>query len=218
MYILKRATAKFPGDIATWLAYVEYAGTQGMRKIVAKGLTRWVSHKHADPYNELTDQRTSAPSSLANAISSVIFPPYTPGLPLSPILHPLNLQTRSPFCRGRARCRGRQYDVRARRNPVRADYPPPWFAHAAEEPRAMARIYQAGAELGGSFTEEVESARHIQHSPSSHYSSRSRRGGGWRRWFVRSGRRRCAASYSRWTACHPSHSVCLGRHSNAGSR
>jgi hypothetical protein len=40
MYILKRATVKFPGDLATWLAYVEYAGREGMRKIVTKGLTR----------------------------------------------------------------------------------------------------------------------------------------------------------------------------------
>jgi U3 small nucleolar RNA-associated protein 6 len=40
MYILKRATAKYPADLATWLAYIEYAGRERMRKIVSKGLTR----------------------------------------------------------------------------------------------------------------------------------------------------------------------------------
>jgi U3 small nucleolar RNA-associated protein 6 len=39
IYILKRATVKFPGDLAVWLAYVEYASREGMRKIVSKGLT-----------------------------------------------------------------------------------------------------------------------------------------------------------------------------------
>lgn len=38
-YILKRATAKFSGDLAVWLAYVEYASREGMRKVVVKGLT-----------------------------------------------------------------------------------------------------------------------------------------------------------------------------------
>ena len=40
MYILKRATVKFSGDLAVWLAYVEYASREGMRKVVLKGLTR----------------------------------------------------------------------------------------------------------------------------------------------------------------------------------
>jgi len=40
IYILKRATVKFPQDIAVWLAYVEYASREGMRKIVLKGLTK----------------------------------------------------------------------------------------------------------------------------------------------------------------------------------
>ena len=40
VYILKRATVKFPGDLAVWLAYVEYASREGMRKVVTKGLNR----------------------------------------------------------------------------------------------------------------------------------------------------------------------------------
>ncbi|WWC89825.1 uncharacterized protein L201_004753 [Kwoniella dendrophila CBS 6074] len=44
LYILKRATAKFPGDLATWLAYVEYASREGMRKIVGKGLNNALQH------------------------------------------------------------------------------------------------------------------------------------------------------------------------------
>ena len=39
MYILKRATVKFPSDLAVWLAYVEYASHQRMRKVVVRGLT-----------------------------------------------------------------------------------------------------------------------------------------------------------------------------------
>ena len=41
-YILKRATVKFPGDLAVWLAYVEFASREGMRKVVLKGLNRCV--------------------------------------------------------------------------------------------------------------------------------------------------------------------------------
>ncbi|WRT67398.1 uncharacterized protein IL334_004369 [Kwoniella shivajii] len=44
LYILKRATVKFPGDLATWLAYVEYASREGMRKVVGKGLTNALQH------------------------------------------------------------------------------------------------------------------------------------------------------------------------------
>jgi len=46
LYILKRATVKFSGDLAVWLAYVEYASRQGMRKVVSKGLNR-LAHLHA---------------------------------------------------------------------------------------------------------------------------------------------------------------------------
>ncbi|KAK4683394.1 U3 small nucleolar RNA-associated protein 6, partial [Tremellales sp. Uapishka_1] len=44
MYILKRATVKFTGDLAVWLAYVEYAAKEGMRKVVGKGLTSALQH------------------------------------------------------------------------------------------------------------------------------------------------------------------------------
>lgn len=44
LYILKRATAKFPGDLAVWLAYVEYAAHQGMTKVVGKGLNSALQH------------------------------------------------------------------------------------------------------------------------------------------------------------------------------
>ncbi|OCF71584.1 U3 small nucleolar RNA-associated protein 6 [Kwoniella mangroviensis CBS 8886] len=44
LYILKRATAKFPGDLATWLAYVEFASREGMRKVVGKGLNSALQH------------------------------------------------------------------------------------------------------------------------------------------------------------------------------
>ncbi|KAK8869541.1 hypothetical protein IAR55_000107 [Kwoniella newhampshirensis] len=44
LYILKRATVKFPGDLAVWLAYVEYASREGMRKVVGKGLTNALQH------------------------------------------------------------------------------------------------------------------------------------------------------------------------------
>ncbi|KAK1925110.1 U3 small nucleolar RNA-associated protein 6-domain-containing protein [Papiliotrema laurentii] len=49
IYILKRATVKFPGDLAVWLAYVEYASREGMRKIVSKGLTLALQHHPLSP-------------------------------------------------------------------------------------------------------------------------------------------------------------------------
>jgi U3 small nucleolar RNA-associated protein 6 len=49
LYILKRATAKFPGDIAVWLAYVEYAAREGMTKVVAKGLNSAMQHHPLSP-------------------------------------------------------------------------------------------------------------------------------------------------------------------------
>ncbi|WVQ98984.1 hypothetical protein IAU59_006116 [Kwoniella sp. CBS 9459] len=49
MYILKRATVKFPGDLAVWLAYVEYASREGMRKVVGKGLTNALQHHPTSP-------------------------------------------------------------------------------------------------------------------------------------------------------------------------
>ncbi|OCF36392.1 U3 small nucleolar RNA-associated protein 6 [Kwoniella heveanensis BCC8398] len=49
LYILKRATVKFPGDLAVWLAYVEYASREGMRKVVGKGLTNALQHHPTSP-------------------------------------------------------------------------------------------------------------------------------------------------------------------------
>lgn len=49
LYILKRATAKFPGDLAVWLAYVEYAAHQGMTKVVGKGLNSALQHHPLSP-------------------------------------------------------------------------------------------------------------------------------------------------------------------------
>ncbi|WWC69191.1 uncharacterized protein I206_103127 [Kwoniella pini CBS 10737] len=49
LYILKRATGKFPGDLATWLAYVEYASREGMRKVVGKGLNSALQHHPTSP-------------------------------------------------------------------------------------------------------------------------------------------------------------------------
>ncbi|WVW82805.1 hypothetical protein I302_104816 [Kwoniella bestiolae CBS 10118] len=49
LYILKRATVKFPGDLATWLAYVEFASREGMRKIVGKGLNSALQHHPTSP-------------------------------------------------------------------------------------------------------------------------------------------------------------------------
>ncbi|KAL7424258.1 U3 snoRNP protein [Cryptotrichosporon argae] len=49
LYILKRATAKFPGDVAVWLAYVEFAANQGMTKVVAKGLNSALQHHALSP-------------------------------------------------------------------------------------------------------------------------------------------------------------------------
>ncbi|RSH93825.1 U3 snoRNP protein [Saitozyma podzolica] len=49
LYILKRATQKFPGDLAVWLAYVEYASREGMRKVVAKGLNSALQHHPLSP-------------------------------------------------------------------------------------------------------------------------------------------------------------------------
>lgn len=49
LYILKRATAKFPGDLAVWLAYVEYAAREGMTKVVAKGLNSALQHHPLSP-------------------------------------------------------------------------------------------------------------------------------------------------------------------------
>ncbi|BEI89356.1 uncharacterized protein CcaverHIS019_0207180 [Cutaneotrichosporon cavernicola] len=79
LYILKRATTKFPGDLAVWLAYVEYAAHQGMTKIVAKGLTLalqhhplsptlylLLAHHHLHPGDPLP--RAAIPSSSANPL------------------------------------------------------------------------------------------------------------------------------------------------------
>lgn len=44
LYILKRATVKFPADLSVWLAYVEYASREGMRKVVSQGLTSALQH------------------------------------------------------------------------------------------------------------------------------------------------------------------------------
>ncbi|WWC60838.1 uncharacterized protein I303_103414 [Kwoniella dejecticola CBS 10117] len=49
LYILKRATGKFPSDLSTWLAYVEYASREGMRKIVGKGLNNALQHHPTSP-------------------------------------------------------------------------------------------------------------------------------------------------------------------------
>ncbi|TXT13606.1 hypothetical protein VHUM_00973 [Vanrija humicola] len=49
LYILKRATAKFPGDLAVWLAYVEYAAREGMSKVVAKGINSAIQHHPLSP-------------------------------------------------------------------------------------------------------------------------------------------------------------------------
>ncbi len=38
-YILRRATQKFSYDIAVWLAYVDYARSEKMTKVVQIGLT-----------------------------------------------------------------------------------------------------------------------------------------------------------------------------------
>jgi U3 small nucleolar RNA-associated protein 6 len=40
VYILRRATQKFSYDIAAWLAYVDYARSEKMSKVVQSGLTR----------------------------------------------------------------------------------------------------------------------------------------------------------------------------------
>ncbi|OXG31745.1 U3 small nucleolar RNA-associated protein 6 [Cryptococcus neoformans Ze90-1] len=40
LYILKRATSKFPQDLSVWLTYIQYASREGMRKVVAQGLTK----------------------------------------------------------------------------------------------------------------------------------------------------------------------------------
>lgn len=44
MYVLKRATSKFPSDLSVWLAYVEYASRERMRKVVLKGLNTALQH------------------------------------------------------------------------------------------------------------------------------------------------------------------------------
>ncbi|ORX33835.1 U3 small nucleolar RNA-associated protein 6-domain-containing protein [Kockovaella imperatae] len=49
LYILKRATVKFPSDLAVWLAYVEFAAREGMRKVVLKGLTNALQHHPQSP-------------------------------------------------------------------------------------------------------------------------------------------------------------------------
>ncbi|KAL1410974.1 U3 snoRNP protein [Vanrija albida] len=49
LYILKRATAKFPGDLPVWLAYVEYAAREGMSKVVAKGINSALQHHPLSP-------------------------------------------------------------------------------------------------------------------------------------------------------------------------
>lgn len=49
LYILKRATAKFPGDLAVWLAYVEFGAREGMSKVVAKGLNSALQHHPLSP-------------------------------------------------------------------------------------------------------------------------------------------------------------------------
>ncbi|WVQ78625.1 hypothetical protein IAT38_000711 [Cryptococcus sp. DSM 104549] len=40
LYILKRATVKFPQDLSVWLTYVQYASREGMRKVVGQGITK----------------------------------------------------------------------------------------------------------------------------------------------------------------------------------
>ncbi|KAJ9102915.1 hypothetical protein QFC20_004881 [Naganishia adeliensis] len=39
LYILRRATDKFPYDLGVWMAYIDYARSEGMTKVVLQGLT-----------------------------------------------------------------------------------------------------------------------------------------------------------------------------------
>lgn len=43
LYILRRATDKFPYDLGVWMAYIDYARSEGMTKVVLQGLTTYVS-------------------------------------------------------------------------------------------------------------------------------------------------------------------------------
>ncbi|TYJ52795.1 hypothetical protein B9479_006599 [Cryptococcus floricola] len=40
LYILKRATSKFPQDLSVWLTYIQYASREGMRKVVGQGIVK----------------------------------------------------------------------------------------------------------------------------------------------------------------------------------
>ncbi|WVQ77662.1 hypothetical protein IAR50_007350 [Cryptococcus sp. DSM 104548] len=40
LYILKRATSKFPQDMSVWLTYIQYASREGMRKVVGQGIVK----------------------------------------------------------------------------------------------------------------------------------------------------------------------------------
>jgi hypothetical protein len=98
LYILKRATQKFPGDLAVWLAYVEYASREGMRKVVAKGLNRCVAFRVRGCFFSLNSlQRTTASSSISNAVPPLFISPSPSVFTFPSLCHPLYVQSRPSF-------------------------------------------------------------------------------------------------------------------------
>jgi hypothetical protein len=77
VYILKRATMKFPHDVSVWLAYVDYARREGMRKVVGKALTRYVSSLDTPQRTMLIDQCSATTSNIRDTV-----PTPLPALPL----------------------------------------------------------------------------------------------------------------------------------------
>ncbi|WVO14187.1 hypothetical protein L204_101819 [Cryptococcus depauperatus] len=49
LYILKRATAKFPQDLSVWFTYIQYASQERMRKVVGQGIVKALQYHPTSP-------------------------------------------------------------------------------------------------------------------------------------------------------------------------
>lgn len=144
LYILKRATQKFPGDLAVWLAYVEYASREGMRKVVAKGLNRCVALRARKCCSSLNCfQRTSASPSISNAVPPLVVSPSPSLITIPSLCHPLYVHSRPSF-----HIRGERHRLCLGGDPASAHNPATRASYGARQPGSVDRIRQARARLG----------------------------------------------------------------------
>lgn len=132
LYILRRATDKFPYDLGVWMAYIDYARSEGMTKVVLQGLTTYVPFpSHSTPLTPSPCKRTATPP----AQRSTLHPPL-PTLPRPNLSHKQYLPApRTPQLRHRKRL-------------ARAENPAPRAPTDALGPGPMAGIHQARDRVG----------------------------------------------------------------------